>query len=224
MLLLVVDTSGREGSIALAQAHTGGQCDVIESVLLSGGMFSAQLIPQVASLLSKHHFEKQQMDAFIAVSGPGSFTGLRVGLAAIKGLAEVLRKPIATVSLLEVLAIAAGVNGEVRAVLDAGRGEVYVGNYQVKSSGATLIGESLVSRQLLLKASDDPMIVTSDKSIAEVLKTKSLPVVEINMPSIGEVARLGWKRLLAGTATSPGDLEANYIGRSDSQMFSTTKS
>ena len=74
------------------------------------------------------------MDGFIVVSGPGSFTGLRVGLATVKGLCEVLRKPLATVSMLEALAITYGRPGEnVTAVLDAGRGEVYVGEYQLRS-------------------------------------------------------------------------------------------
>lgn len=223
MLLLVVDTSGKEGSIALARGHADGSSDLIESVQLAGGMFSAQLVPQVAVLLSKHHFNKQQIDAFIAVSGPGSFTGLRVGLAAIKGLAEVLCKPIATVSLLEVLALAGGVNGKVRAVLDAGRGEAYVGEYEVERSGAYLTAESLISRKVLLESSDDSMIVTSDKTIAEAFQTRNIRFAKLDSPAIAAVARLGLQKLVAGETISPEDLEANYIGRSDSQMFSTTK-
>src|SRR5436189_934174 len=104
MLILAVDTSGKQGSIALAHGLSNGKCDVIEVVPLAGGTFSAQLVPQVAALLSKHGFKKQDIDAFAVASGPGSFTGLRVGLAAIKALAEILQKPIAAVSLLEAVA------------------------------------------------------------------------------------------------------------------------
>ena len=105
MLLLVTDTSGRNGSVALARDVPGGEVEVIESVPLEGGTFSAQLVPQISSLLTKHHFAKGDIDAFVVVSGPGSFTGLRVGLAAIKALAEILAKPIVPVSLLEVVAL-----------------------------------------------------------------------------------------------------------------------
>ncbi len=101
MLLLATDTSGKLGSIALAQCTSGEVCKVLEIVPLEGGTFSAQLIPQIAALLSRHGLGKLDLGVFAVVSGPGSFTGLRVGLAAIKALAEILNKPIVAVSLLE---------------------------------------------------------------------------------------------------------------------------
>src|SRR5712671_4624871 len=127
MLLLATDTSGRHGSIALARAEEDAQAsaeieirdiEILETVALSGGTFSAQLVPQVAATLAKHGFSKNDIGGFAVASGPGSFTGLRVGLAAIKGLAEILRKPIATVSTLEAVAHT-GCMGRVTAVLDA---------------------------------------------------------------------------------------------------------
>jgi len=129
MLFLVTDTSGRQGSVALARAGERELEDVqvIEVARLTGGAFSAQLVPQIAALLANHQLTKAAIDGFIVVSGPGSFTGLRVGLAAIKALAEILRKPIVAVSLLEVLASAGGIPGKFAVVLDAGRGDVYFG-------------------------------------------------------------------------------------------------
>src|SRR5947209_18163388 len=104
MLLLATDTSGKHGSIALAQVEagegarpTGSDFRVIEVVPLAGGTFSAQLVPQIAALLARHGFTKTDIGAFVVISGPGSFTGLRVGLAAIKALAEILDKPIGAV-------------------------------------------------------------------------------------------------------------------------------
>src|ERR1035441_10071585 len=93
MLFLAVDTSGRNGSVALAR---GGRSvlDVLDVVRLDGGAFSAQLVPQIAFLLEKHKYTKSDLGAFVVASGPGSFTGLRVGLAAIKALGEALQKPI----------------------------------------------------------------------------------------------------------------------------------
>ena len=77
---------------------------VLEVVPLTGGAFSAQLVPQIAALLEKHGHSKSDLGAFAVASGPGSFTGLRVGLAAIKALAEALQKPIVAISLLEAVA------------------------------------------------------------------------------------------------------------------------
>jgi len=86
MLLLATDTSGRSGSIALARGDANGSCEVIEVVPLAGGTFSVQLVPQIAALLAKRGFSKHDIGAFVVASGPGSFTGLRIGLAAIKAL------------------------------------------------------------------------------------------------------------------------------------------
>src|SRR6202045_4236562 len=117
MLLLAIDTSGRNGSLALAQVR-GSDVEVVEEVALAGSTFSAQLVPQTAALLEKHGYGKADLAGFAVVSGPGSFTGLRVGLAAIKAMAEILRKPIAAVSLLEALALAGGAKGKVCAAMD----------------------------------------------------------------------------------------------------------
>ena len=96
MLILGVDTSGKGGSIALVEFEEGN-ARTLEMVALEGGTFSAQLVPQIADVLNRHGLSKHAIDGFAVVSGPGSFTGLRVGLAAIKALAEVLQKPIAAV-------------------------------------------------------------------------------------------------------------------------------
>src|ERR1700733_966895 len=144
MLLLATDTS-RHGSIALARCRPGDSCDVIDVVPLDGGTFSAQLVPQIAVLLAKHNFGKQDIGAFAVVTGPGSFTGLRIGLAAVKALAEVLAKPIAAISMLQAIAVSGGLQGNVIAVLDAGRGEVYVGDYHVNGSEALLQNERLLT-------------------------------------------------------------------------------
>src|SRR5271157_5662539 len=126
MLLFITDTSGKYGSVALARAsRSPDEVNVIESVPLAGGTFSAQLVPQISALLAKHGFTKNDIGGFVVVSGPGSFTGLRVGLAAIKALAEILGKPIAAVSLLKAIALNSGAQGNITALLDAGRNEVY---------------------------------------------------------------------------------------------------
>jgi len=72
MLVLAIDTSGKNGSIALART-TPGQSDVeiVEIVPLTGGAFSAQLVPEIAALLKKHRYSKTDLQAFAVASGPG---------------------------------------------------------------------------------------------------------------------------------------------------------
>src|SRR5260370_16406972 len=98
MLILSIDTSGQSGGITLAEGD-GGSFRVIESATIAGGTFSAQLIPTLAMLLKKHGHGVEDLDGFAAVSGPGSFTGLRRGLGARKRLAENLHRPIPLYSL-----------------------------------------------------------------------------------------------------------------------------
>lgn len=219
MLILAADTSGKHGSIALAHGHADGACDVIEGVPLQGGTFSAQLVPQIAALLAKHGFDKKDIGGFVVASGPGSFTGLRVGLAAIKALAEILGKPIAAVSLLEVVAVASSLQGKVAAVLDAGRGEVYVGEYEIPEGSARLISERIVTRDELFSEVKSGQLVTPDSSLAETGRSAGLSVAVIEPISAANVARLGWRKIQAGETVSPEQLEANYIRRSDAEIF-----
>lgn len=217
MLLLVTDTSGKNGSVALARSDSD-QVEVVESVPLAGGTFSAQLVPQIAALLEKHGFRKTEIDAFIVVSGPGSFTGLRVGLSAIKALAEILQKPIVAVSLLEVIALAAATQGKVFTALDAGRGEVYAGEYEVVDS-ARLVRERLITRSEFLSGSQGVAIATPDVELARAVRESGAAVVSVALPTAAEVAKAGYGRLKAGFTVSPEGLEANYIRRSDAEIF-----
>jgi tRNA threonylcarbamoyladenosine biosynthesis protein TsaB len=222
MLLLAVDTSGKQGSIALARGDPDGSCEVIEVLALEGGTFSAQLIPQVADLLSKRGFQKKDLGGFTVASGPGSFTGLRVGLAAIKALGEATGKPIAAVSLLEAVAVAA--EGRVLAVLDAGRGEVYLGQYEVGVNRVTMVSEKLVTRAELVQSGAGATVVTAGESLAENLRTAGIAVHEIETPRSDAIARLGWRKILAGDTVSPEALEANYIRRTDAEIFAKSNS
>src|SRR5215467_11079616 len=144
MLILGVDTSGRNGSIALVE-FLADSPRTLELASLEGGTFSAQLIPQIGALLANHHLTKNHLDGFAVACGPGSFTGLRVGLAAIKALGEILHKPIAAVSLFEATARAAGCRGSVMVGLDAGRGQVYAGRYRFENGQSGCLDQRLLS-------------------------------------------------------------------------------
>jgi tRNA threonylcarbamoyladenosine biosynthesis protein TsaB len=218
MLLLAVDTSGKHGSIALARCGPDDACEIIEVAPLSGGTFSAELVPQIAALLGKHGFSKTDIGAFTVVSGPGSFTGLRIGLTVIKALAEALAKPIAAVSLLEALASTGHARGRVLAGLDAGRNEIFLGEYAVGSAGPDLIRERLLSRDDL-DSIGGGIIVTPDHNLAEAAQVKGLHMVEVERPQSDVIARLGWRKIVSGETVSPEELEANYIGRSEAELF-----
>lgn len=193
---------------------------MLEVVPLAGGTFSAQLVAQISELLQKHGFSKNHLDGFAVASGPGSFTGLRVGLAAIKALAEVLGKPIAAVSLLEVVALAARASGKVTAAMDAGRGEVYVGEYEVANGRARFIHEELLGREELACRVVEGVIATPDMNVVNDLAA----AVEVQRPRSDAIARLGWEKIQSGEIVSPEELEANYIRRSDAEIFSKPSS
>lgn len=223
MILLAVDTSGKDGSIALARVSETNPSDassgvqILDVVPLEGGTFSAQLVPQISGLLAKHGLSKSDIGGFTVASGPGSFTGLRVGLAAIKALAEVLGKPIAAVSRLEAIARAGGGRGRVVAALDAGRNEIYAGEYV--ADGTQLVNERLISREELLTDTHGSKIVTPDSSIADIARGAGLEVQEVERPASDAIARIGWEKIRRGQTISPEDLEANYIRRSDAEIF-----
>jgi len=220
MLILAIDTSGKHGSIALARGdHVAGanNVEIIQVVPLVGGTFSAQLVPQIATLLSGHGFSKHDVGAFAAASGPGSFTGLRVGLAAVKALAEVLGKPIAAVSLLEACAITSGVHGEIVAALDAGRNEAYIGEFNIPLAPDHPVRECLLTRTEFIAQMRGKKIVTPDPLLAELAAEAGFSASLIAPLSAAAVARLGWHKIRLGEAVTPDELEANYIRRTGAE-------
>jgi tRNA threonylcarbamoyladenosine biosynthesis protein TsaB len=177
----------------------------------------------VAESLAKHNLNKHDIGAFAVVSGPGSFTGLRIGLAAVKALAEVLAKPIAAVSLLQAIALAGRSQGKVLAVMDAGRGEIYAGEYEVNGHSAELNSERLLSQAELVQSAQDSKIMTADIRLAELVRGAGYPVEQVDPPRSDATAILGWRKILAGEIISPEDLDANYIRRS-SEIFAKSNS
>jgi tRNA threonylcarbamoyladenosine biosynthesis protein TsaB len=228
MILLAIDTSGKEGSIALVRAGPRpairDDLEVLESVPLVGGTFSAQLVPQISELLSRQGFTKQDIGAFAVVSGPGSFTGLRIGLAVVKALAEVLNKPIAAVSLLEVCVSTSKAQGKVMAALDAGRGDVYVGEYEIPARPEEPPREHMLGRNEFLSQATGWSVVTPDAALAEVVRAAGLSVAILPPFTAAAVADLGWRKIRLGETTTPAQLEANYIRRSDAEMLEKIRS
>jgi len=222
MLILAVDTSGKNGSLALVRFE-GEIGHTLELLLLEGGAFSAQLIPQISALLAKQSLSKHQIDGFAVVSGPGSFTGLRMGLAAIKASAEILQKPIAAVSLLEVVARAAGTRGRMIAALDAGRGDVYAGAYEFGADQPCDPLEELLTIAELRAKVAGRAVITSDQTLADRLEADGLKVTLIPQPQADAVAGLGFQKIRNGEVVSPEALDATYIRRTDAEILQSRK-
>lgn len=89
--------------------------------------------------------EIDQIDLFAAVTGPGSFTGLRVGLSAVKGLAETTGKPAIGIGKIDLVALSAGIAGEILVLLEAGRSEIFAGIRRLNTDGSLIqVGDDRV--------------------------------------------------------------------------------
>jgi tRNA threonylcarbamoyladenosine biosynthesis protein TsaB len=212
MLLLAVDTAGRQGGITLARGDAD-HFEVLESASIEGGTFSAELIPQISDLLGKHQLTAQNLKGLVAVTGPGSFTGIRVGLTAVKGLAEVLKVPIAAVTSLEVLLAAAGSRNPVLAVLDAGRGEVYCAVPDEAELLLTIAEAAQMAKDRGLQ------VIAPDANL--VAKFENSRTVTYRSSEVA--ARVGLKKLLADEIVDVLALDANYIRKSEAEYMQKLK-
>jgi len=225
VLIVAIDTSGKQGSVALCRGDRES-FDVLQLTSLEGGTYSAQLLPRIAEVLQQNKLSKTEVDGFVVVSGPGSFTGLRVGLATVKGLCAVLQKPLASVSMLEAVALAHGGDGEtVTVALDAGRGEVYVGEYQLSAGRANVVREYIARLDEFAAAAKDVRggLITPDAKVEEALHAGNHNARLVSAVHADWIGRIGLRKLLAGETADPATIDVNYIRRSDAEIFSPPK-
>src|SRR6266852_2509681 len=127
-LILAIETSTRAGSISLAR---GGE--VLSAVMGDGASsHSTDLLDNIERVLGEGHAKLIDVDLFAVTVGPGSFTGLRIGLATVKAFAVCVQKPCAAVSTLAAIAHAGGDSERTVSILPAGRGEVYAQAFSVR--------------------------------------------------------------------------------------------
>jgi tRNA threonylcarbamoyladenosine biosynthesis protein TsaB len=213
-LMLAIDTCGPTGSIALGQL-VQGELHILGETTLGGQRPSETLVGSACEMLRMAEVPLSQLSAIVAVNGPGGFTGVRVGLAAVKGLAEPARIPVVAVSRLEVLAAKAGVAS---AALDAHRHEVFL----------RVGGGDGQARELLAGADDlaaiDPApqrIAVCDEAAAQLLG-EAWPTAELvltNAPTAADALRLCAPRAAAGEFVDLALLDGNYLRRSDAEIF-----
>jgi len=206
-LILALDTTGEYGSLALLR-----DAEIVEQVALhSPEGYSQILYGALRDLFARHGIEPADVDCFAAASGPGSFTGVRVGLAAVKGFAEALGKPAVGVSNLEALA-RCGTAPLRAAVIDARRDQVYAAVY---NDQARIVRPEVVTGWQSWFNSLPP-------EVEEFISAMPLPVPSLIQPPkalAAVVARAAWDRLREGQAPDPASLDANYVRRADAELF-----
>ncbi|HHS50068.1 MAG TPA: tRNA (adenosine(37)-N6)-threonylcarbamoyltransferase complex dimerization subunit type 1 TsaB [candidate division Zixibacteria bacterium] len=124
MIILGLDTSTRAGSVAIFDTEGQAPCEITTS---GSAKHSENLVPDIDKLLSRCGLALDEIDLIAVAIGPGSFTGLRVGLSTAKGFSYSLNKPLVAVDSLMARAFSAGKTGETAVCLDAMRGEVFGG-------------------------------------------------------------------------------------------------
>jgi tRNA threonylcarbamoyladenosine biosynthesis protein TsaB len=216
-LILAADTTGEFGSLALMRDG-----ELMEEVLIhSPEGFSRTLFEHIDRLLTRHGVAASSVDCFACSAGPGSFTGVRVGLAAAKGLAEALGRPMVAVSGLQ--ALAACGSAPLRAtVMDARRGEIYGAVYDAQL--CPVMPETVVRFQTWLEAlpAGELEFVATDftpfRAALAGTAFASAPIVE-QRSLAGAIARIATARLTAGEAVDPAAPDANYVRRSDAELL-----
>jgi tRNA threonylcarbamoyladenosine biosynthesis protein TsaB len=232
MLVLALDTCDMNGSIAVLRDGM-----VVEAIAHTGGEeYSSWLLPSVDRALAAASANLLDIELLAVATGPGSFTGVRIGLTTVKAWGEVFRKPIAGMSRLEALGSQNSVgDGFVAAVLDAQRGQIFAALYERNGNDLTVVGEeSVITATDFLtyvkrEAAHGTMSwVSTDSRLLETellwperaaLGETILTVSPTLAPLIG---KLGMHKALRGQLSDSLSLDANYVRRSYVETGSKT--
>jgi len=160
----------------------------------------------------------QQIDCFAAASGPGSFTGVRVGLTAVKGLAEATGKRVVAVSNLRALAFF-GTSPLRATVLDARRGEVYGALYDDRLDAVAPETLMKFSAWLETLPSAGYEFVSNDFSPFQSHVDPAIPVVTAPRAMARAIGSIAWIEIQRGQTQDPAQIDANYVRRSDAELF-----
>jgi tRNA threonylcarbamoyladenosine biosynthesis protein TsaB len=231
LITLAVDTSEARGSVALLR---GGEVVAVKQHDTAAD-YSEWLLPAIKTILSSTLTRMEELDLLAVATGPGSFTGVRVGLTTVKAWAEVYGKPVAGVSRLEAMArslLTRAPDGFVAAFYDAQREQLFAALYRSASGGLALVESeqviaasafldgvnAQVSGQSVTWISLDPELITSLPgwqqriAVGDTMQ-QCAPQLAI---TIGQLAE---ERARAGLFTDPLELDANYVRRSDAEIF-----
>ncbi len=215
--ILALDTTTEFGSLALSEGE-----QVLEEMLIhSPDGFAHVLFDQLRQLLERHGRRIDEVDCFASAAGPGAFTGVRVGLAAAKGLAEATGKPLVAVSNLQAVAWF-GTAPLRAAVLDARRGEIYGAVYGPQLE--PVLPETVMKFPAWLQTLPEgelEFLSTDFSPFRHALagtKWAQAPVRQVPRALAGAIARIALERYRAGQAQDPAAVDALYVRRSDAEL------
>jgi tRNA threonylcarbamoyladenosine biosynthesis protein TsaB len=211
---LGIDTCGTSGSVALGRL-AGESVEILEQIELEGRNYSATLVAAVVELLAHAGIELKELRAIVGVNGPGSFTGVRVGLSAVKGLAEVAQIQVVAVSRLEVLAWKAGVDS---AALDAHRHEVFL---RLGGTGGKARELLAGTEELAAIRPEGGEIALCDEAAGALLCASwpAVAIVQVCAPTAADALKLCAARVAEGGFVDLAMLDGNYLRRSDAEIF-----
>jgi tRNA threonylcarbamoyladenosine biosynthesis protein TsaB len=192
-----------------------GNVETILQKTLEGRTYSATLVSAAEELLAGQGIRLSDVDCIVVVNGPGSFTGVRVGLSAAKGLAEGAGIPTVAVSRLEVLAQKAGVSF---AALDAHRHEVFLRFADPEA------GELLAGVEHFTRINPPSKIAICDEAAAALLKQvwPAAEQVRVGAPSAADALEVTARRVAARDFDDVVLLDGHYLRRSDAEIFGNT--
>jgi len=222
--ILAVDSSSLTGSVSLCQ----GETLVAESLLNVRSTHSEKLLKQVDLLLVEAGWQLEDLDLLAVVTGPGSFTGLRIGIATIKGLAQVLNKPVVPISSLQAVAMNLPLSPTpICAFLDARKKEVYSQLFEWHhTAGPVAIGEpSVLPPEQLLKEITGKVALVGDgvvlyrDLIDEILADRALiPVATAHQLRAAHASWLSLQAWQGGLVQDTAEILPTYIRPSDAEL------
>jgi tRNA threonylcarbamoyladenosine biosynthesis protein TsaB len=223
MIVLAVDTTTPSGSVALLrEGELAGEFN-----LESPSTYSARLLGSIDFLLRAHGLDIQAVDAYAVAAGPGSFTGIRIGLSAVKSLAFASGKPVAAVSTLEALAVKIG-SPPVRLacpLLDAKKGEIYAALFEVRVGLLVeVIAQGAYDPDAFFSRLPAHRVTAFVGNGLGLYRQKLLRYVRdkarfpLRSPFIAaEVGRIGHRLVLEGKGVPAGALEPVYLRKSQAE-------
>lgn len=234
MLVLALDTTNRAGSVALVEDDR-----LVEERAGDPARSHAERLPaEITALLAARAVRLAEVDLYAVASGPGSFTGLRIGIATVQGLAFVNHRPVVGVSALDALAEAAAAGGPPGALvavwMDARRGEVFSALYRVRAP-ESLVSERLVELEGAAVGDPESTLARWEGSLdghasrfvgdgaelyASLLRSRAGDGGVIVQPTpalAGVIGRIARRRAALGAATEPGTVRPLYVRRPDAE-------
>jgi tRNA threonylcarbamoyladenosine biosynthesis protein TsaB len=218
-MLLALDTSTQTAGLALYD----GERVLYEIIWTSNDYHTVELAPAILDAIQKSGKKIDKLDAVAVALGPGSFTGLRIGLALAKGIALARHLPVIGIPSLDILAYAQPVtNLPLAAVLRAGRGRLAIDWYQAnKKSWVSQNKLEVTTAEQLMEGIETPTLVAGELNEDErhILRRKK-KLIELASPAHslrrpGYLAELGWRRWQAGQNDDPAALTPIYLHHHD---------